>query len=592
MSSKVSISSMDIHADDSKCVEALRTRLQSVSRERLASWLERLARSSPQAAERIEYFTNTDKAAKALRRRIAAVGNGKKLIDYPASGEVALTLRSIAADIEADVLPNHPANALELAEKLIRLDEKIFARADDSDGVIAGELSDACGLWLRAAVAVRARGVNECGVNECGVNASGVNASGVNASGGANNGVPRTHAGHSASDLDWANCLYTLVERNDYGVRTRLLKDAGLLLTDPELRALAALFEHEALSSSKPAQDPAMAWTREAARSPEPTQGTKGSQNLQHSPRRREVPHSRGTRSKPAPLQGRDVLRLLRDGALEEPARGFQSASALALIAEALRDPILYERSIRLHSPQPNDLQASKIATHYLQYGDAPGALRWLQSAWEPRLELRRDELLVRAYEMLGNVTGQIEVRRRQYERSPTTRTFRALDALLPPADRASLRAQARANAGSLPNLIGAAEMLFVLNEPTLAGNLLADRSTELDGLRVDALTNLSAKARSHGEWLAATLILRALLNSVLERSLSKAYGHAARYLYELRAVADSIADFRGHPTHDQYEYSIRAHHERKSGFWSRVDGGCADGTTAARAALRGFDTR
>ena len=70
----------------------------------------------------------------------------------------------------------------------------------------------------------------------------------------------------------------------------------------------------------------------------------------------------------------------------------------MGLVAEALRDPRLHERSIRIYSPEPNELQSLDIAKHYLECGDAEGALRWLQGPWRDSSEYERLRLLDRAY--------------------------------------------------------------------------------------------------------------------------------------------------------------------------------------------------
>ena len=98
--------------------------------------------------------------------------------------------------------------AVALAEKLFGLDQVIFERADDSNGVIGYELREASVLWLEAAAAVRARS--------------------------------------ASARRDWLRILWDLYQSNDYGVREPLLQHAHRLLREEELRALAARFEADA----------------------------------------------------------------------------------------------------------------------------------------------------------------------------------------------------------------------------------------------------------------------------------------------------------------------------------------------------------
>jgi hypothetical protein len=84
-------------------------------------------------------------------------------------------------------------------------------------------------------------------------------------------------------------------------------------------------------------------------------------------------------------------------------------------------------------------------------------------------------------------------------------------------------------------------------------------------------LTSLVEAATANRRWLAATIIWRALLDAILTRGYAKAYAHAARYFRALRAAAPQIEDFHGHPTHADYERSLRMAHGRKTSFWQRL---------------------
>ena len=441
--------------------------------------VERVAADSPELASRIDYLTDQATAAKTLHRRIASLRNSKRFVDYGGSREVAAQIDALADDIEADILPVDAAAALSLAEKLFSLDAKIFNRADDSGGSIGLSLRNACVLWLSAAVATR-----------------------------------EAAKASSAPATDWVATLYELYQSNDYGIREPLLKEASRLLTEPELRALAARFERDTL----------------------------------------------------------EALERARNGEAEFH-RVFTPSSAMGLVAESLRDPVLHERSIRIYSPEPNELQAADIAEQYLQCGDAAGALHWLEKEWGSRNEHQRLGLLDRAYAQLGDTGRQMDIRREAYQKAPSIHTYRALEEVLPQAERAQFRVQACAQAKVNPSAATGAEILFALGEPVLAEELIVDRVEELDGRRYGLLTELAAAAKTSGRFLAATLLWRALLDAILARAYAKAYHHAADYLHELRAAAQNVADYRGQPTHVQYEESLRVRHGRKSSFWAHVEG-------------------
>ncbi len=311
---------------------------------------------------------------------------------------------------------------------------------------------------------------------------------------------------------DWPGILYEFYQANDYGVREPLLEHADRLLREDELRGLATRFEDDA----------------------------------------------------------RRTINAQKSGQVEG-YRVFGSSAAMGLVARALRDPRLYEESILVHSPDPNDLQANDIADVYLAYGDGAGALRWLGFPGAENTQFERLDLLDRAYELLGDRDRQIEVRREFYRRAPSIHSYRALEQMLPAGDRSTFRARVCQDATTSPYVATAAELLFAIEEPALAEDLLVDRSGELDGRDYVLLTKLVKTAQTRGRPLAAALIWRALIDAILSRGYARAYGHAARYLVELRGVSASIEDYRGHPSHELYERDLRLTHRRKVSFWNRL---------------------
>ena len=74
---------------------------------------------------------------------------------------------------------------------------------------------------------------------------------------------------------------------------------------------------------------------------------------------------------------------------------------------------------------------------------------------------------------------------------------------------------------------------------------------------------------------LAGTILYRALLDDILVRSRSKAYGHGARHLKQLGLLAqEAEADAAwpaGIETHAAYLSRLKSVHSRKTGFWSKV---------------------
>jgi hypothetical protein len=112
----------------------------------------------------------------------------------------------------------------------------------------------------------------------------------------------------------------------------------------------------------------------------------------------------------------------------------------------------------------------------------------------------------------------------------------------------------------------------FLVSWPALdrAARLVTGRARELDGDQYEILTP-AAEALAAKYPLAATLLLRAMIDFSLTQSRSSRYGHAARHLRDCAGLASAISDYGAFVTHVAYVARLRRDHGRKTGFWSAV---------------------
>ena len=112
----------------------------------------------------------------------------------------------------------------------------------------------------------------------------------------------------------------------------------------------------------------------------------------------------------------------------------------------------------------------------------------------------------------------------------------------------------------------------FLISWPALdrAAKLVTEPGADLDGDHYEILSpaadTLVAKYP-----LAATLVLRAMIDFTLSMARSSRYRHAARHLRECAALASMITDYQGHETHETYQTRLRQDQGRKPSFWSLV---------------------
>ena len=139
--------------------------------------------------------------ATVFRKKLAAWKRLTKYVDYSQVGEFGRELQAWLEQVETELMPRDPPEALALAEAFIQGDEVFFNRADDSSGVVGDAIRAACVLWLKAA--------------------------------------SRCESPASA----WPDRIATLVAADQYGTREELLRRADLLLSVEALRGLVSTYE-------------------------------------------------------------------------------------------------------------------------------------------------------------------------------------------------------------------------------------------------------------------------------------------------------------------------------------------------------------
>jgi len=108
-----------------------------------------------------------------------------------------------------------------------------------------------------------------------------------------------------------------------------------------------------------------------------------------------------------------------------------------------------------------------------------------------------------------------------------------------------------------------------------LAADLIVIHRQQWNGGNWHSLPKI-ASLLEHDHPLAATILYRALLDEILSKARSKAYGHGAKYLAKLASLADDADVNRPveMPDHATYHADLKADHRRKSGFWRQAGEG------------------
>lgn len=171
------------------------------------------------------------------------------------------------------------------------------------------------------------------------------------------------------------------------------------------------------------------------------------------------------------------------------------------------------------------------------------------------------------ALDALGRMDEAQAERWAVFERTLSSAYLRAYLKRLPDFDDEEAESKALADVSRYPNFHHA--LWFMIDWPALdlAAKLVLARHGEIDGNNYGLLTP-AADALEQNHPLAATLMLRAMIDYSLDKAKYTRYGHAARHMQTCEYLAKRIESFGDHADHDAFVASLRLRHGRKSGFW------------------------
>lgn len=222
------------------------------------------------------------------------------------------------------------------------------------------------------------------------------------------------------------------------------------------------------------------------------------------------------------------------------------------------------------------------IAAQLLEAGRCAEALEWVRQPGrrsfvenDDGLSPERISLEARILDATGDRSAAQALRWCCFEARLSADILREYLKQLP--DFEDIEAEDRAHALALEKDEPEAALQFFLDWPRhdLAAKLIVAHAHRWDGGDWHILPKV-AGLLEHDHPLAATILYRALLDNILDRARSKAYGHGAKYLGKLELLADEADPIRpsGMADHAAYLAKLKTAHPRKSGFWTRVGDG------------------
>ncbi len=114
------------------------------------------------------------------------------------------------------------------------------------------------------------------------------------------------------------------------------------------------------------------------------------------------------------------------------------------------------------------------------------------------------------------------------------------------------------------------AHFLFDMGLLNEAAKYILSHQQQLDGDQYGSILPLATGFEENEKYLAASVLYRALLESILRRAQSKYYHHGVRYLKKLDKLSPLVTDWGDCISHGDYFKELSEKHKRKRSFWGR----------------------
>ena len=273
----------------------------------------------------------------------------------------------------------------------------------------------------------------------------------------------------------------------------------------------------------------------------------------------------------------RNMIATLQKNAEEEKAEYVRRHYLMLIeaLARQIKDAKLFEET-RLAAwgvlSTPAFIEIARIC---LDSGDTETAHSWLNKipGDETCQMYEREKLLEEIYRREGDTEKLTELLYRKFRADHSTDNLQMLLDVIGDNKRDEVIADEVSHILSTDRLwVPDAEFLIEIGRIDAAEKYLLERAGQIDGGNYYTLPSLAETMESENRYLAASLIYRSLLFSILERAYYKAYYHGVQYLRNLDSLAAGITDWKEFTPHKAFKEQLIKAHSRKRSFWSKYN--------------------
>jgi hypothetical protein len=274
-------------------------------------------------------------------------------------------------------------------------------------------------------------------------------------------------------------------------------------------------------------------------------------------------------------LQEAQLRQMIKE--LEKPSadnKGYWK-SCIKKLAAQLKDQELLESLWRESaSGELPEEGVAELAELCFENNETGKALAWLEKLPEDSsYDYLKDELLEKIHRKNGDKEKLSII---LFAKFKERRSFDILQELLEVIGEDQREEIIKKEAETIFNIprFDADDLAFLLDCDMInkAAEYVFKHAKTITGEDYYPLCKTAEKLSKSEQPLAAAILYRALLDSILDQAYSRAYKHAVKYLTQLDALTRQIDNWNGFKTHEDYLAELQEKHKRKHGFWGRYE--------------------
>lgn len=272
------------------------------------------------------------------------------------------------------------------------------------------------------------------------------------------------------------------------------------------------------------------------------------------------------------------LFEILEEQETEEYQK-FHYHIAILSLSRQTHNPQLFEMTMLKRQPDPGAASILDIAEVYLASGEPGTALKWLDKIPEGDIYMasKRQDLLLQIYKAQGNQGKLEQTAWRKFRASRSLDTLNMLLEVIGEDKRAQVIKDEAAYIIDEEKKVDYTDIRFLIDAEqideaeicvlTLAG------TGKLDGFLYGTLLPIAKDMEKEERFLAAYVIYRELMVSILDRKFYKGYPHAAKYLRKLNALSEKIDNWQDLGNHLELLTWLEKVHGKKTSFWRHYRG-------------------